>query len=87
MTSRSRDECDWLVMEELRYRVAHLTVRAADRSPLPFTDTGFQSHFLAPAEVEAAGGPAAYVLAWLDEAAQSTQWGARELVSCQLSLF
>jgi hypothetical protein len=57
-------ERDWLVMDELRYQAAHLTIRAADRSPLPFTETGFQSRFLAPAEVEAAGGPAAYVLAW-----------------------
>jgi hypothetical protein len=80
-------ECEWLIVEEIGYYVAHLTVTAADRSPLPFTDTGFQSVFLAPAEVEVAGGPAAYVLAWLDEAAQSPQWRTREPVSSQLSLF
>jgi hypothetical protein len=80
-------ERDWLVMDELSYRVAHLTVTAADRSPLPFTDTGFQSRFLAPAEIVSAGGAAAYVPAWLHEAAQSPQWRTRKPVSPQLSLF
>jgi hypothetical protein len=80
-------ERDWLVMDELPYQVAHLTITAAGKTPLPFTETGFQSRFLAPAEVDAAGGPTAYVLAWLDEAAQWPQWRARVAGAEQLTLF
>jgi hypothetical protein len=80
-------ERDWLAMEELSYQVAHLTVTADDRRPLPFTETGYRSHFLAPAEIDAAGGPVAYVLAWLEEAAQSPEWRACDAAQAQLTLF
>ena len=47
---------------------AHLTVETRDppRTPLPITETGHRSHFMDHEIVERAGGPAAYVLAWLE---------------------
>ena len=66
---------------------AHLTVTVAGRSPLPFTETGYRSHFADPDDIEAAGGPAAYVLAWLDNAAASPQWKGRQAAAVQLDLF
>ena len=56
--------------------LAHLVVRSVDpeRGPLPITETGYRSHFLAPAEVDEAGGPVPYVLVWLDDAACAPQW-------------
>jgi hypothetical protein len=38
-------------------------------------------------KVEMAGGPADYVLAALDDAAQSPEWKARQAAEQQLSLF
>jgi uncharacterized membrane-anchored protein len=45
-----------------------------ERAPLPITDTGYRSHFLLAGIVEEAGGPAAYVRCWLDEAARHPRW-------------
>ncbi|HEV2818246.1 MAG TPA: hypothetical protein VGW40_13620 [Allosphingosinicella sp.] len=68
---------------------AHLElhVRHPEDAPLPVTDTGYRSHFLPRESVEDAGGPAAYVMAWLDEAAECKAWRAGELARRQLSLF
>ena len=68
---------------------AHLELRVQnpEGAHLPVTDTGYRSHFLPREAVEDAGGPAAYVTAWLDEAATSKAWRAGELARRQLSLF
>jgi hypothetical protein len=66
---------------------AHLAITAANRRPLPFTETGYRSVFVDPADIDAAGGPVAYVTAWLDLAAQSPQWRTRAMAAEQLSLF
>jgi hypothetical protein len=66
---------------------AHLTITAECRRPLPFTETGYRSLFVDPADIDASGDPAAYVAAWLDIAAESPQWRARQPVTRQLSLF
>jgi hypothetical protein len=81
-------ERDWLVMDELPYQVAHLTITAAGKTPLPFTETGFQSRFLAPAEVDAAGGPTAYVCwhGWTMQRSGRNGW-ARVAAAGQLTLF
>jgi hypothetical protein len=50
---------------------------------LPFTETGYRSHFLGPGIVEEAGGPAAYVRAWLDHAAQSPKWRKQQTAARQ----
>lgn len=84
-------EPDWLGRGERGavHATAHLTITAItpERAPLPITETGFLSHFLARGEVEAAGGPEAYVRAWLDQMAQSREWRRHVEASQQLSLF
>ena len=68
--------------------IAHLQVQsvAPARAPLPFTETGYRSHFLSADDVLAEGGPAAYVRAWLDHEAASRSWRARKDVARQLTL-
>jgi hypothetical protein len=68
----------------------HLEIQviAPERSaPLPITDTGYRSHFLRPGIVDEAGGPAAYVRRWLDEAARQPSWRTIRARWRQLSLF
>jgi hypothetical protein len=69
--------------------IAHLDITAVspERAPLPFTETGYRSHFLDIGEVEAAGGAAAFVAAWLDEEAKCESWRDHETATQQLSLF
>lgn len=64
-----------------------ITCLSPERAALPFTQTGFKSHYLHEGEVIRAGGPVAYVTAWLDEASQSPEWKAQVDKSRQGSLF
>lgn len=84
-------EPNWLNLsrEDSDLTAAHLEIRsiAPERAPLPITETGYRSHFLHAEEVDQAGGPEAYVEAWLNDMAES-----RELRDCieasrQLNLF
>ena len=70
------------------YHYSRLEV-ASDRkgSPLPITETGYRSHTVPGGTIEAAGGPVAYVVAWLDSAARSSQWKATERDLRQWCLF
>lgn len=47
--------------------IADLQVHSADlaNTPLPNTEAGYRSHFIAAPSVAATGGPVAYVSAWL----------------------
>ena len=65
----------------------HLGIESGGRVPLPLTETGYRSHFLSGEEIAAAGGPVAYVTAWLDDAARTAEWKAHVAASRQLSLF
>jgi hypothetical protein len=65
--------------------LAHFTIAAG--CALPITETGNLSHFTGPELVDAEGGPVAFVLAWLDLAAQSPEWKAQREQAAQLSLF
>jgi hypothetical protein len=69
--------------------VAHLQIQSIDpeRVPLPFTETGYRSHFPSPDDVLVEGGPAAYVRAWLDHAAASPEWRASKDAARQFTLF
>jgi hypothetical protein len=67
--------------------VAHLEIKSDDGAALPISETGYQSYFTAPAEVEEFGGPVAYALAWLVQDAQLPLWKKRETAVRQLSLF
>jgi hypothetical protein len=84
-------EADWLgaAARGSFHATAHLQLRTLcpERAQLPVTETGYRSHFLPMGEVEAAGGPVAYALAWLDYMAQSREWRRIEQESRQLSLF
>lgn len=64
---------------------AHLQVESINpkRAPLPITETGYRSHFLAAQDVDAAGGFVAYALAWLQHEAATPAWSAGR----QLDLF
>lgn len=60
----------------------HIELRAADKTPLPVTETGYRSNFLPLRHVEAHGGAVAFVTAWLDHEAARIDWKG-----AQLSLF
>lgn len=84
-------EADWLGSgaRGSAFATAHLEIWsiAPERSPLPMTETGYRSHFLAQGVVEEAGGASAYVLAWLEHDAQGRQWREQQAKGRQLSLF
>lgn len=68
---------------------AHLEIRSLrpEWAQLPITETGYRSHFLDRAEIDAFGGPAPYVLAWLDDRARTPEWRDHIERSRQGSLF
>jgi hypothetical protein len=78
-------EAEWLGCDCTAH--LELRVRHPEGAPLPVTETGYRSHFLPREAVEDAGGPAAYVTAWLDEDAKSKSWRAGEFARRQLPLF
>jgi hypothetical protein len=80
-------EADWLrsAARGSPYPTSHLEIRSP--VPLPITDTGYLSHFVAPGVVEEHGGTAAFVRAWLNNAAHSTKWRQAEEKRRQLDLF
>jgi hypothetical protein len=71
------------------YPLAHLEIEALDpvKSPLPMTETGYRSHFCAPADIDAEGGPVDFVRAWLDHDARLPEWKAGQEKRRQLTLF
>ena len=62
--------------------VDHIEIRAQERAPLPVTETGYRSHFIAAGTVDEHGGALAFVTAWLEHEAARTGWSG-----AQLSLF
>lgn len=71
------------------YEKAHLVVRsiAPDCAPLPITGTGYRSHFTTPSEMAVAGGPVAFVQAWLDAEARNPAWCKHFAAQMQPTLF
>lgn len=71
------------------YPLSHLEIESVipARAPLPMTETGYRSHFGAPADVHAEGGPVDFVRAWLDYDAQSPAWKAATGERRQFRLF
>ena len=67
------------------YDLAHIEVRGP--CPLPITETGYRSHFDRSDNIDAEGGPVAFVLAWLDSEAQGKAWKKAEVKTRQLTLF
>ena len=64
-----------------------ITCLSPERAALPFTETGYKSHFLHGDNVIRAGGAVAYVTAWLDQASETPEWQAHVKKSRQGSLF
>jgi hypothetical protein len=73
-----RFERNWLGRPPSQYHPTHLQIEAVQppREPLPITETGYKSHFVAIEAIETAGGPVAYALAWIEDAAQDPAWKA-----------
>lgn len=69
--------------------ISHLQVESIrpEKAALPITETGYRSHFLHFSDVDAAGGPLAYVTRWLNAEAAMPEWREREQTTRQMSLF
>ena len=82
-------EPQWLPPSILGEDIAHLEVRSLDPTdaPLPITETGYRSHFIAASAIAAAGGPVAYVDMWLTTESDAPAWREREQSARQLALF
>jgi hypothetical protein len=68
---------------------SHLELRVLKPKgrPVPITDTGYLSHFLDEDDLKAAGGPAAFFLAWLEREASSKAYKLALARWQQLDLF
>ena len=73
--------------KRMGYHLVHLEVIAEHKSPLPFTESGYRSHFTNAGEIEAYGTPTDFVKAWLKETATSKKWKAYQMKQQQLTLF
>jgi hypothetical protein len=87
-----RYEPDWLNRQndvDSEYLVGHLDIRtiAPGNAPIPITETGYRSHFIHPSIIEDAGGPVAYVLAWIKREAYAPHWLKIQTQFEQPSLF
>ncbi|MCF8710247.1 hypothetical protein [Rhizorhapis sp. SPR117] len=88
VTIEIRYEERWLGTEG-PFSTAHLElhVLSPDKAPLPVTDTGYRSHFIAASVIAEAGGPVAFVQAWLDHEAETKAWKEKEAAARQMTLF
>jgi hypothetical protein len=57
------------------------------KAPLPITETGYRSHFIAPLELINAGGPATFVRRWIEQEASGKAWTKAAKVRSQGDLF
>ena len=82
-------ESDWspVYREVYGYALGHLQIRCLNGKPLPFSDTGYQSHFERADSVQAFGGPPDYVRQWLEHAAQERTRQSQQPDPRQLALF
>lgn len=83
-----RYEAQWLGSDG-PFSTAHLEIEAIEpaRSPLPMTETGYRSHFTQAAAIDEAGGPVAFVEAWLAADAGKRGWKEKEAAARQMTLF
>ncbi len=79
----------WLRFDAAAMNVAHIQVSAISpaRASLPISETGFKSQFLDPDDIQAHGGPVAFVRSWLDHEAAAPGWIQQELDARQGCLF
>lgn len=83
--SITTETLDWRgILIQVRFEpqrfVDHLQIETLDpqRAPLPITETGYRSHFIAKGAVEDVGSPADYVLGWLEATCKTKGWHAIE---------
>lgn len=60
------------------------------KCPIPITETGYRSHFMPATELINAGGPVAFVEAWLKQAQTGKEWKqaeAKAAIAAQGDLF
>ena len=69
------------------FSIAHFDITTENRVPLPFTESGYRSHFLDANELGEYGTPTDFVKAWLEETGKSKKWKEEECERNQLSLF
>jgi len=67
--------------------ITHLEVITENKAPIPFTQTGYRSHFTNGEDIKKYETPTAFVKAWLEESAKSKEWKAYEKEKNQLTLF
>lgn len=81
-------EAQWLGSDG-PFSSAHLQLNVIEPEGaiLPVTETGYRSHFTDRAIIEEAGGPVAFVKAWLDCEANSQDWKNKEAAARQMTLF
>ena len=90
----------WLTWRHLRLKITtidrwgggdwtllQIEVLASRDTPVPVTSTGYVARGITSDEIEAAGGPAAYVTRWLDEAASRRTYRDSEFRWRQGDLF
>ena len=91
LTVAVRYHADWSSLSKIGSdrQVAHIAIQTVEppNAPLPVTETGYLSHFLAPALVDQTGGRAAFVRGWLDEEARRPACRRADAARRQLDLF
>jgi hypothetical protein len=101
--NKARFEIDWrdpVAGASVRIRVTHsrdylgqgqdhieIESIAPKKAPLPITETGYRSHFIAPLDLVNNGGPVTFVTAWLDREARGKDWQKRVAIRQQGDLF
>lgn len=101
--TKSRYEVDWrdpATEKVVRVKITHsrdylgqgqdhveVESIAPRKAPLPITETGYRSHFIAPLELVNAGGPVTLITAWLDREAWSKPWQSQVAKKQQGDLF
>ena len=71
------------------YRILHIEVKSLDpeKAPLPITETGYKSIFIAEPELAGKGGSLKYVTSYIDHEAKSEKWKNCQKNSRQFNLF
>ena len=79
----------WLPPHILGEDLAHLEIRSiyTTNTPLPVTETGYLSQFIAASVIAAAGGAVAFVDTMLEAESKRPEWLSKEKERQQLTLF
>ena len=58
--------CDYVAKVDEQTTIVHLEIKSQNCEPLPITETGYKSHFIAKCLIEEFGGPIAVSYTHLD---------------------